>query len=720
MATFDYGASGDTVDLQADYQWQGLHAFEYEVYLSADVDLGDASMALRAVNAGSVAQYVQQQIQQSGGGSGGAAIPPYGYDWEIYANAVFLGERRAYFQQNPYLGEAVSLWDIGDLLTWPDPVQLETPVRLGDAKDYIDHNLSMAVDYVLGEIAPAVGAELGVRLPAAVDAAMAEQFTSRSDQYAAEVLYPEIDRRIGVAFEGTSGGTSEAVAEEVNAQLTPAIEAYSESTIYPTVVMLAGQAAQSELTGLSDRLTLAEAALPATEERITLAYTQAIGEALAGYVPPDTGDGTGGTTWTQAELEALAETVVDQRVPPLLAAQVPPAVAAEVTAQLDAKLPEGLEAALLAALPEAVNAEVTGQLGTAVTNEVASQLSATLEQAINSQLLTQLETAIPDAVGAQLSQQLTTEALWPLVADNALTQTRQEIATALEGVTAQLPQEPVADLIAAELGVQLPIAIDTALPGALAAELPSAVIPHVDAALAERLPDGSIDTIVNEALTAQLPTAVAPIVDEALTGTVPGMVDQAVATALEAALGSTLAEGGTLDAAIDASTQEAVARYYTESIEPGLDALVTETVTATVPAIVTQEVEAAIGSASLTEAVQQEVQNALQPELDQLISTTVPNVVNVQLTETLPGLVDERLSERYGDERIPAFRRFDVVQASSLWVIEHNMGTTTFNARLYNSEGVAMFAHVEPVDETSLVVRLTTAMTGWVDVEFFL
>jgi hypothetical protein len=98
---------------------------------------------------------------------------------------------------------------------------------------------------------------------------------------------------------------------------------------------------------------------------------------------------------------------------------------------------------------------------------------------------------------------------------------------------------------------------------------------------------------------------------------------------------------------------------------------------------------------------------------------TVPNVVGIQLAEKLPDMVTAQLFERFGDARMPQNRRYEFTQPSSLWVIEHNMNTVKFMERLYNGEGKSMFANIDVINETSFVVRLTQAMVGWVDVEFF-
>ena len=68
---------------------------------------------------------------------------------------------------------------------------------------------------------------------------------------------------------------------------------------------------------------------------------------------------------------------------------------------------------------------------------------------------------------------------------------------------------------------------------------------------------------------------------------------------------------------------------------------------------------------------------------------------------------------------VSPFNYLVFIKGFFLRFIEHNMGTERIRERLYDSNGQAMFAKVEVINETSFVVRLTQALTGWVDVEFF-
>jgi hypothetical protein len=92
----------------------------------------------------------------------------------------------------------------------------------------------------------------------------------------------------------------------------------------------------------------------------------------------------------------------------------------------------------------------------------------------------------------------------------------------------------------------------------------------------------------------------------------------------------------------------------------------------------------------------------------------------MQIAETVPAMIDDHIAERFGDTNIPVYKRYEFPQETLLWVVEHNMSTTHLRERLYTSDGKAMFAAIEVIDETSFVVRLTQAMSGWVDVEFFI
>lgn len=632
MATLDFGSSGGSVDPNASYDWHGVHTFYSSVNLALDVDLRDASLASRAVNAGSVATYVSSEV-----GYQLSVLTGAGSQWDVHAQTSFLGER-TYFRLNPYLGENISLWDITDLTTWPDQVQLHSAVKLGDAKDYIDQNLNFAVQFVLGELSINVGNILADQLPSSVAAILDEQLPGRQAQYTANVIYPEVDQRISAALTDISGVNSTAITDEVATQLPTAIGLYAEANIFPAIGGIAIEAVQPELVNW--------------EAQITLAYTAAINTALEGV--------TGGSSsWTQAQIEQIALDILVSQ----LAQELPPAVTAEVSAQLNARLTADIDAALALLLPDAVATEVNSNLETSVNTAVAVQLDATLLTTIQTQLTTEL----PVALDAALSTALTTEVIWPLVQADALAQVQQEITNA------------VPTLVQQELG-------------------------------------GAVQTLVNQELTAQLPGMVTPVVNSAISAILPGEIAQGVAAELDNAL----AEGGSITQVIDARTQVAVENYYSANIEPGISTQITDQINSVVPSAVQQEVAAALGSTDLLGTIQTEVQAALQPELDQFVSTVIPNIVNLQLANDLPGMVTAQINERFGDARIPEHRRYEVVQPSQLWLIEHNMGTVNFRERLYNSDGRAMFAHVEPVNETSFVVRLTSAMTGWVDVEFFL
>lgn len=67
--------------------------------------------------------------------------------------------------------------------------------------------------------------------------------------------------------------------------------------------------------------------------------------------------------------------------------------------------------------------------------------------------------------------------------------------------------------------------------------------------------------------------------------------------------------------------------------------------------------------------------------------------------------------------RLPTIRRYDFT-ASLLWVIEHNMGTTTFIPYIVDAANQQIFAGVQAVDANTIHVTLTEATAGSVIVQF--
>lgn len=55
---------------------------------------------------------------------------------------------------------------------------------------------------------------------------------------------------------------------------------------------------------------------------------------------------------------------------------------------------------------------------------------------------------------------------------------------------------------------------------------------------------------------------------------------------------------------------------------------------------------------------------------------------------------------------------------SKRWVVQHNMGTTSFSKTLFDSDGNEFVAKTTIIDPDSFVVSLTVAKSGRVDVNF--
>lgn len=62
--------------------------------------------------------------------------------------------------------------------------------------------------------------------------------------------------------------------------------------------------------------------------------------------------------------------------------------------------------------------------------------------------------------------------------------------------------------------------------------------------------------------------------------------------------------------------------------------------------------------------------------------------------------------------------RYEFDTPSLQWVISHNRSTTRFIATTVDSIGNQFFAGIKTIDDTTFVVNMTTAMTGYVDVVF--
>jgi len=62
--------------------------------------------------------------------------------------------------------------------------------------------------------------------------------------------------------------------------------------------------------------------------------------------------------------------------------------------------------------------------------------------------------------------------------------------------------------------------------------------------------------------------------------------------------------------------------------------------------------------------------------------------------------------------------RFDFNTPSSVWVVQHNMGTTRFSEKLLDSNNRPFFAGIEIIDENTFRVHLSELTTGAVEVSF--
>lgn len=62
-------------------------------------------------------------------------------------------------------------------------------------------------------------------------------------------------------------------------------------------------------------------------------------------------------------------------------------------------------------------------------------------------------------------------------------------------------------------------------------------------------------------------------------------------------------------------------------------------------------------------------------------------------------------------------KRFDFVDSLE-WLVQHDMGTTSFSETLVHADGTKFTAKTRVIDSNSFAVFLTSAESGWIDVVF--
>lgn len=67
---------------------------------------------------------------------------------------------------------------------------------------------------------------------------------------------------------------------------------------------------------------------------------------------------------------------------------------------------------------------------------------------------------------------------------------------------------------------------------------------------------------------------------------------------------------------------------------------------------------------------------------------------------------------------VPVYRRYAFAQ-SLQWVLDHNMGTTQLQETLRDAQGKRIYADAQVVSANTLVVHLTEATQGYIDVVFY-
>tara|TARA_B100000700_G_scaffold311500_2_gene393638 strand:+ start:104016 stop:106271 length:2256 start_codon:yes stop_codon:yes gene_type:complete len=749
MASLDYG-SGSDVDSFSDYEWSGEHYFTFDsnVILEYSVDITASEQALRAVNAGTVVSYVGDYVAQ---------IFAQGNNVEFNSTVTFMSDVRTYFENNPYLGESLSLWDIDDLATWPDQVQLRTAVSIGDVKDYVDQNLYFAVDYVTNTTKEIVASEISIQLPDAIPVVLNDVLPSILDDYSLSTIFPEVDRRIaaatgsGTGGEGGSGLSEEQVNSLIDARLPVAIEGYMTSNVYPFF----DERTQGIVTPL----------LTTLQNDLRSEFEARIAEALAAdqSLTPDEV-----VALIDSSLPSLIETALESILPEAINTYATPIVESKIAEQLPNAIQEGITSSsetILASLESEIDQSVAEKLATdlpvfvrdEVSLQIPSAVKAHLDLTLDEVVSGYVDAVVPNAVQAEMQANLTAETLWPLLRDpagnqatsivegylNAETiwpiiqevsglQSSEVVATELASVLTEdniwrlvsgLSETQANGLISAALaGLDLESGSMTAeeiweLINGKLQEAVETTISEAFPSLAQGVLLENLAEAVSAELQLQLPALLPSEIAQVLDAVLPEAVQEQVFTNLQIAL----AEDGFITAAIETRVDARADTLITEALNgtilPMIGSEVESTANAIIPPIVEQQVADQLETV-LPSLVENTVQEALQPELDALVNNTIPNVVNLQMTASLPDMVDQQLTERFGEARPSVYRRYYFETPQQVWVVEHEFIGAPFNERLYNSSGRPMYASIEVVNETSFVVTLTEAMTGWVDVEF--
>lgn len=96
-------------------------------------------------------------------------------------------------------------------------------------------------------------------------------------------------------------------------------------------------------------------------------------------------------------------------------------------------------------------------------------------------------------------------------------------------------------------------------------------------------------------------------------------------------------------------------------------------------------------------------------------------VTNATDAKTNLGLASVATTANYTEltnKPVVRIYRYDVTTAAVSWVIQHNKNTTSYQEKLFDSNGDRFYAYVETLDADSFKVHLSESITGHVEVFF--
>ena len=62
--------------------------------------------------------------------------------------------------------------------------------------------------------------------------------------------------------------------------------------------------------------------------------------------------------------------------------------------------------------------------------------------------------------------------------------------------------------------------------------------------------------------------------------------------------------------------------------------------------------------------------------------------------------------------------KYEINSAATTWIVQHDKNTTSYNEKLFDSNGDRFYAFVETIDADSFRVHLSESITGYVEVFF--